>query len=367
MMIRILTLSGISIAVALAQAPAPAKPAAAKPAAQAKPAAAAKPAAKYVPAKTPWGEPDLQGIWPINHLISVGLQRNARYGDKAFLSESEVAQAQAALDARNGRFGGPIPVADKSTRVMAQTSLILDPPNGQFPALTDYGKKLQADMKSTYHPTQTIFDSPADFASWDRCVTRGMPVTMEPRNYNNGIRIMQSPGYVAIITEMAHETRIIPTTSMPNLDENIKEYLGEPRGHWEGNTLVVVSTNFNGLTGQTSAGVPGSPAPLQPETTNMKITERFTRVGPNEIEYRMKVEDPEVMVSSYTVGYPMYLDNSYPIYEYACHEGNTAVRNYIEASRFERAHPETVKPQPAKAKPAGAKPAKAKPGQSIER
>ncbi len=366
MMKRILTLGGIGMAVALAQTPAaPAKPAGAKPAAtSAKPAAGAKPAAaKYVPAKTPWGEPDLQGIWPINHLISVGLTRNARYGDKAFLSDEEVATAQAALDARNGRFGGPIPVADKSTRVMKQTSLILDPPNGQFPPLTDYGKKLQADMKSTYHPTQTVFDSVDDFASWDRCITRGMPVSMEPRNYNNGIRIMQSPGYVAIITEMAHETRIIPTTPLPKLDENIKTYLGEPRGHWEGNTLVVESTNFNGLTGQTSAGVPGSPAPLQPETTHMKITERFTRVGPDEIEFSMKVEDPEVMVSSYTVKYPMYLDNSYPMYEYACHEGNTAVRNYIEASRFERAHPETVKPAPAKAKPgaAGAKPGAAKP------
>lgn len=369
MMIRILALGGISIAAVLAQAPAPAKPAAAKPEAAkpaaAKPATAAKPAAKYVPAMTPWGEPDLQGIWPINHLISVGLTRPARYGDKAFLTDAEVSQAQTALDARNGRFGGPIPVADKSTRVMAQTSLILDPPNGQFPALTDLGKKVQNDMKSTYHPTQTVFDNVEDFASWDRCITRGMPVSMEPRNYNNGIRIMQSPGYVAIITEMAHETRIIPTTPLPKLDENVKEYLGEPRGHWEGNTLVVESTNFNGKTGQTSAGVPGSPAPLQPETTNLKITERFTRVGPDEIQFSMKVEDPEVMVSSYTVGYPMYLDNTYPMYEYACHEGNTAVRNYIEASRFERAHPETVKPQPAKAKPgaAGPKPAGPKPTQ----
>jgi hypothetical protein len=129
---------------------------------------------------------------------------------------------------------------------------------------------------------------------------------------------------------------VIPTTPLAKLDPAVKTYLGESRGHWEGNTLVVETTNFNGLTGQTSAGVPQSPGPLQPETTNLKITERFTRVGPEEIEFSMKVEDPEIMVSSYTVAYPMYLDNKYEMYEYACHEGNTAVRNYIEASRFER-------------------------------
>lgn len=332
---RILALSGFSIAVALAQTPAPAKP---KPAAaKSKPAAATAKAAAFVPPKTPWGEPDLQGTWPLNHLIAVGLQRPARLGDKAAYTDEEVATAQANLDARNARFtGAAIPVADTSKRAMKQTSLIVDPPNGQFPELTDYGKKLQADMRSSYRPGQTVFDGIEDFAAWDRCITRGMPVSMEPRNYNNGIKITQAPGFVTIFLEMAHEVRIIPTTPMPPLDPAIKQYLGESRGRWEGNTLVVETTNFNGLVGQTSAGVPGSPGPLQPSTVNMKITERFTRTAPDTIEYSMKVEDPEVMKTSYTVAYPMYLDNSYEMYEYACHEGNTAVRNYIETSRFER-------------------------------
>lgn len=357
---RILALSGISIAVATAQAPNPA-PAKTKPAAQAKPAAGAK----YTPPKTPWGEPDLQGMWPLNHLIAVGLQRPARLGDKAALTDEEVAAQQTAADQRLARSkSGAIPVADASAKVMKQTSLIVDPPNGQFPELTDYGKQLQADMKSSYKPGQTVFDTVDDFAAWDRCITRGMPVTMEPRNYNNGIKIVQSPGYVVVFTEMAHEARVIPTNNPPKLDPTIKQYLGEPRGRWEGNTLVVESTNFNGLVGQTSAGVPGSPGPLQPETVNMKITERFTRTAADTIEYSMKVEDPEIMKSSYTVAYPMYLDNAYEFYEYACHEGNTAVRNYIETSRYERAHPsplpEPAKPAPAKAKPAGPKPAPAK-------
>jgi hypothetical protein len=106
---------------------------------------------------------------------------------------------------------------------------------------------------------------------------------------------------------------------------------------------VVETTNFNGLVGHTSAGVPGSPGPLQPETPNMKITERFTRVAPDTIEFTMKVEDPTVLATgSYTVAYPMFLDNKYEMFEYACHEGNTAVRNYIETSRFERTHPKAA-------------------------
>ena len=188
---------------------------------------------------------------------------------------------------------------------MRQTSLIVDPPNGRFPALTHYGKKLQAEMKSSYRPGQTVFDSVDDFAAWDRCITRGMPVSMEPRNYNNGIRIMQSPGYVVILLEMAHEARVIPTTGMPPLDSNIKEWMGESRGHWEGNTLVVETTNFNGLVGADQRRGPRLPGPLQPETPNMKITEWFTRVAHDTIEFKMKVEDPTVLATgSYTVGVP---------------------------------------------------------------
>jgi hypothetical protein len=297
-----------------------------------------KPVPNYAPPKTPWGEPDLQGIWPINHLIAVPLTRPKQYGDRLYRTDKEFDSMTA-----RARGTGPIPDRDYPDRLMRQLSLIVDPKDGQFPALTEYGKKLQAEMKSSYKPGETVFDSVDDFSAWDRCITRGMPVSMEPRNYNNGIRIMQSPGYVMIVLEMAHEVRVIPTNGMPPLDPQIKEYLGESRGHWEGNTLVVETTNFNGLVGHTSAGVPGSPGPLQPETPNMKITERFTRVAPDTIEFTMKVEDPTVLATgSYTVAYPMFLDNKYEMFEYACHEGNTAVRNYIETSRFERTHPKAA-------------------------
>jgi len=330
----ILALAGVSIGVMLCLA---AEPAAAQ---ESRQPAASK---NWTPPKTPWGEPDLQGIWPLNHLIATPFQRPEKYGDRRLMTDEEFAAAQKSAQARNQRFeSGAIPQADSGTAVLRLTSLLSDPPNGRFPALTPKGKELYEKMHGSYKPGQTVFDSPADFDSWDRCITRGMPVSMEPRNYNNGIRIMQSPGYVLIVLEMAHEVRIIPTDGRPALDPSVKEWLGESRGHWEGNTLVVETTNFNGKGDLTNSGVPGSP-PLTPASESERVTERFTRTDNDTIEFQMKVEDPDVIVSPFTVQYPMKLDNKYEMFEYACHEGNEAIRGYIVNSRFERAHPKAAK------------------------
>ena len=228
----------------------------------------AEPAAKppvWKQPMTPWGEPDLRGMWPLNHLISTPFQRPERFGERRLLTDEEFAAAQKSAEDRNTRFqSGAIPQADAG-QATRQTSLMVDPPNGRFPALTPKGKELYDQMRGSYKPGQTVFDTPDDFDSWDRCITRGLPVSMLPRNYNNGIRIMQFPGYVVILLEMAHEARIIPTTTRPALDGAIRQYLGESRGRWEGNTLVVETTNFNGKTAMTNLGVPGSPA-LTPST-----------------------------------------------------------------------------------------------------
>jgi hypothetical protein len=297
--------------------------------------AAAK--APWTPPKTPWGEPDLQGMWPLNHLINTPFQRNEKYGNRRLMSDEEFAAAQKSAEARNTRFeAGAIPQAD-SGPAQRLTSLISEPPNGRFPALTPKGKDLYDKMHGSYKPGQTVFDSPEDFDTWDRCITRGLPVSMLPRNYNNGVRIMQSPGYVVILLEMAHEARVIPTDGRPFIDPSIKQYLGESRGRWEGNTLIVETKNFNGKPAMTNAGVPGSP-PLTPSTENMRFTERFTRTANDTIEYKMTVEAPEVLTSAWSAEFPMKLDNNYDMYEYACHEGNTAIRGYIETSRFERAN-----------------------------
>ena len=292
----------------------------------------------WTPPKTPWGEPDLRGIWPLTHLISTPFQRPERFGDRRFLSEDEYQAALKSAETRNTRFeSGAIPQAD-SGGASQLTSLMSDPPNGRFPALTPKGKELYDKMRGSYKPGQTVFDTPEDFDTWDRCITRGMPVSMLTRNYNVGIQVMQSPGYVVILLEMAHEARIIPTDGRPVIDKSIKQYLGESRGRWEGNTLVVETTNFNGKPAMTNAGVPGSP-PLTPASENMRITERFTRTANDTVEYKVTVTDPEILsTGSWSAEFPWKLDNEYEIYEYACHEGNTAIRNYIETSRFERAN-----------------------------
>jgi hypothetical protein len=227
----------------------------------------------------------------------------------------------------------------ENTEALRLTSLIVDPPDGQLPALTDEGKALSAEQRSGWVNGQS-FDQVSDFDSWERCITRGLPVSMLPRNYNNGIRILQTKGLVAITLEMAHETRLIPTDGRPALDPAIHQWLGESRGHWEGNTLVVETTNFNGLTHMTNPGVPGSNAPYRPiaTTENMRIVERFTRTGDDTMTYQMTVEEPVVMTRPWTVAYPMQRDEGYRAFEYACHEDNTAVRNYLETSRYERAH-----------------------------
>jgi len=136
---------------------------------------------------------------------------------------------------------------------------------------------------------------------------------------------------------MVNETRGNPLDGRPHISGAIREYMGDARGHFEGNTLVVETTNFNGKPAMTNAGVPGSP-PLTPSTENMRFTERFTRTDIDTIEYQMTVEAPDVLTSSWSAAFPMKLDNSYQMFEYACHEGNTAIRGYIETSRFERAN-----------------------------
>ena len=192
---RILALSGISIAVTFAQAPA------------AQPLPDIKIDPNYKAPKTSWGEPDLQGLWPLNHLIAVNLERNRMYGNRLSLTDEEYAKAGGNVKDRKARVAaGAIPDRDTPDRPMRQTSLIIDPPDGRFPALTDLGKKLQADMQSSYKPGKTVFDSIDDFSAWDHCITRGMPVSMEPRNYNNG----DSDHAIARVRgdsapEMAHE------------------------------------------------------------------------------------------------------------------------------------------------------------------
>jgi hypothetical protein len=303
---------------------------------------------------TSWGDPDLQGTWPIMHLLSTPLQRNPDYGDRLYLTEEEYEaslspenrSSQAARDAAYDRMvqsntlgmGGWAESTTRSPQTR-QTSLIAYPSDGRFPALTARGEDLRPNFGSSWSTERSGsgFDSPQDdFDTWDRCITRGMPNSMLPFNYNNGIRILQSPGYVVIDLEMIHESRIVPLDGRPALDSGIRQWMGESRGYWDGATLVVETQNYNGEVGMTNVGTPGSPQGDTPSTPNMRTVERFTRVAPNQIDYEMTIEDPEILTDRWTVSYPMFLDDDYRFFEYACHEDNTAVRNFIETSRYER-------------------------------
>jgi hypothetical protein len=295
----------------------------------------------WVQPMTPWGEPDLRGKWPIYHLIGTPFERAEEYGERRTMTPEELGRLEAQVNERNTRYEEEIDSNKmggghwaEATEALGLTSLIVDPPNGRLPELTEAGKASAAQMGSGW--SNTVFDSVDDFDSWDRCITRGLPVSMLPRNYNNGIQIVQSPGFVVITLEMVHESRVIPTDGRAPLDPAIEQWLGESRGHWEGATLVVETTNFNGKAAMVIAGIPGGQRSNTPTTPDMKITERFTRVNDERIDYEMTVEDPEVLTDQWTVSYPMFLDPKYRFFEYACNEDNTAVRNFIVTSRYER-------------------------------
>lgn len=292
--------------------------------------------------RTAWGDPDLQGTWPITHLIAVPFERPPEYGLRRTMTDEELEAVKERVAARNVRYeedteGGRIGQGHwaESTEALPLTSLIVDPPNGRLPELTDKALEMRAVRGSSWQ--NTVFDSIADFDSWDRCITSGMPVAMLPRNYNNGIVILQTPGYVVIQHEMSG-VRIVPVDGRPPLPEAIRHWMGEPRGYWDGDTLVVETTNFTGLHDMTRVGVTGSPRELVPTSAQLRTTERFTRIDDDTIEYAMTVHDPVVLERPFTFAYPMWRDDSYKLFEYACHEGNTAVRYYIETSRYERAH-----------------------------
>jgi hypothetical protein len=312
------------------------------------------PARPYVTPKTPWGEPDLQGTWTSDDTDGIPMSRPAQRGTQLYLTDQELAQREKTIEEGVKRATTEATSTfrfDFGRRAFPQTSLIVDPPNGRLPELTPEGKRRAAEMRSSWGlPGEKLtFDWVTDFDSWDRCITRGMPSSMFPYRYNNGLHILQAPGLVVLDLEMIHESRIVYTDGRPSLSPAIKQYMGESRGHWDGNTLVVVTTNYKEGPSGTNIGVAGSPQGNRwPVSDQMKTTERFTRLNNDMWLYEVKTEDPVVMTRPYTVRFPMRNDPSYEWWEYACHEGNSVIPNYVTTSRFERANP-----QPADAAPAG--------------
>jgi len=321
----------------------------------------------WVQPKTPWGEPDIQATLNMMHAAGVPLERCAGGGrpggppcdpNKAWWTEEEYKQRIASASGRGdvsrqaaerGEFGRALlsGATDPATP-QRQTTLIVDSPNGLLPPLTPEGKRRALEMRSGWSlPGESpAYDSPTDFDSWDRCVTRGMPSSMMPYRYNGGFRIWQAPHVVVFELEMIHNARVIFTDGRPPLPSAHKQYMGESRGHWEGNTLVVETTNYKGgLAPMINLAVVGAPAGNRfPQSDQMKTTERVTRLNNEMWLYEIKTEDPVILTRSFTVRYPMRHDPKYEWWEYACHEGNQIVPGYVTTSRFERANP---KPEPA--------------------
>jgi hypothetical protein len=326
-------------------------------AAQARVAAATKGVAakSWTPPKTAWGDPDLQGSWPTASLVGTPFERPPQFGERRLLTDEELAARDKQLVADEERVqkttetgaevdegtGPPAHWGEGSLRKAARmTSLIVDPPDGRFPPFTAWGKLRSANNGTTgpnvaleYSSWRNSFsggpwNGPEDLGPYDRCVSRGLLASMFPSGYSNGNQILQAPGIVAIRNEMIHETRIIPLDGRPHLSTSIRGYMGDSRGRWEGQTLVVETTNFNGKFG---ARRNGSDIPM---SDALRVVERFTRTDPETLLYEVTVDDPKTWTRPWTVTYPLKQDFVYGLYEYACHEGNYyAMTNILSGAR----------------------------------
>ena len=296
-------------------------------------AAVASSRAPYATPRTPWGEPDLQGVYTGNSAQGIPLERPANVGDVKALS-AEDAEARHERGTLNSIWGYDREWRDTTLGSMknapsTQVAMVIDPPDGRIPPMTAEGQRRAAEFRRQAATEETaggaiarLPQGPEELSSWVRCITRGMPGMMIPSVYNNGLQIAQGPGFVAIQKEMVHETRVVPTRPRPRPGAALTSWLGDPQGRWEGDTLVVESTNFNG----------GSP--FRGSSAAMKLTERFTRIAPNVLEYRFTVDDPSIWTKPWTAMFTFDRDDEqYELVEYACHEGNYGMSNILSGAR----------------------------------
>lgn len=286
----------------------------------------------WTPPRTPDGRPDLQGVW--TNATITPFERPGELSGKQVLSDREAAALEE--QAAQGRVDGPPQAGDpgsynqfwfdRGTKVVGtkRTSLVVDPPDGRVPPLTPAAQQMQQEARAyaRLHPA----DGPEDRSLAERCIlwgTAGPP--MVPGPYNNNYQIVQGAGYVVILVEMIHDARIIPTDGSPHLPKNIRQWMGDSRGHWEGSTLVVDTTNFTGKTRYRGSD------------ENLHLVERFTRVDANTINYEFTVDDPTAFAKPWAVQIPMTRSDG-GLFEYACHEGNYAMTDILAGARAEEKH-----------------------------
>lgn len=297
----------------------------------------------YSTPRTPWGHPDLQGIWTSDDARSVPLQRPAEFGDRQLLSDQEYADRKRRDDETRGdvKLAAGTFVGEVGTRTHRQTSLVVEPANGRVPARTPAAEQRVALLARASNPL--LPSSWEDRSLFERCISRG-PLASLPGLYGNGLRIVQAPGVVAISHEMIHETRLIPLDGRAPSGA-LRSYMGYSTGRWDGDTLVVDTAGFTSKTAL--AGTRHS--------DTLHVIERFTRTAADTITYEAAVEDPNTWVGPWTVSVPLTTQPGYEVYPYECHEGNQAMRNMLSAARTEeRVIAEYVKkglPPPPLARP----------------
>ena len=307
------------------------------------PVAAQSPSAKpkWTVPRTPWGDPDISGAFTNKDQQGIPFERDPALGTRRFLTEQEYAARDEAARARvsredsafdaedpdgspaNGVWPSTAPPphwGDRGTPTR-RTSLVVDPPDGRIPPMTvDAQRRPAPRRRGSTGPGP--FDGPEDLSFYDRCISRGLPNSMMPAFYGNSYQIVQAPGSVAIRYEMVHETRIIPLDGRPRLSPRIRQYMGDARGHWEGTTLVVETTNFRPELVYRNANA-----------NAVKLIERFTRTAPDRVQWSVTVDDPTTWTRPWTFELDLTQDSGESPLEYSCHEGNYAMFNILSGAR----------------------------------
>jgi hypothetical protein len=283
--------------------------------------------------RTPWGDPDLQGTYTNTYENGTPLERPDEFAGRKLedVKGEELVAIRKKIQARTvGNFQGPIHAPDNwwqdnlDLHKGSQAWLVIDPPDGKIPPMTPEAQRRVAERAAARKASgRGPADSYTDRSLYDRCITRGLPGSMMPSIYGNQFQIVQAPGYVAVLYEMIHETRIIPLDGRGTIARNITQDMGDARGHWDGDTLVVTTTNFKERSIYRNAN---------PET--LVLTERFQRIAPDKVRWTVTVNDPSTWTKPWTFSLPLTADpNPVPLYE--CHEGNYGLKNILSAARAE--------------------------------
>jgi hypothetical protein len=299
-----------------------------------------QPSSKYAPGKTAWGDPDLQGTFTDKDENGIPMEKPNQFAGKtlAEVDDSELAdivrerQERAAASAAGiggaDTGAGPVHWYEHYDAKNSRAWLVLDPADGRIPEQVPAVQQRNA-ARAAARGARGPADSYEDRSLYDRCITRGIVGSMLPVIYGNSFQFVQGPGYVAIRYEMIHETRVVPLTPRPRISSKLHSFMGDPRGRFEGNTLVIETTNF---TDRTALGVNGGGVR---HSEKLHLVERFTPLSPTKMEWRVLVDDPETWVKPWSFALTLTKDASQPVFEYACHEGNYAIRNILSAARSE--------------------------------